>query len=154
MWLSVGQPDFQPLLLTLLLFYPLTAVLTRFFCFRYILSIQTSREVEDYLCELLDSKVSRNRRFIDQLLKKWQPPDRQINVPDGIQVSSNEISHNLWLWLKGYRVLALTQIPHSITGSNTNKFPDQKRGNQLPGNIESRYVDRWVIKYDEILPCF
>ena len=36
--------------------------------------------------DLLDRSNPRNKRFVEELLKKWTPPQRQISIPNDVQV--------------------------------------------------------------------
>ncbi|XP_064618936.1 activating signal cointegrator 1-like isoform X2 [Lineus longissimus] len=50
----------------------------------YILAIGNKQDLEEYMCELLDGTKPRNRRFIDELLRRWKARSRPIDghVPD------------------------------------------------------------------------
>ncbi|ELT87196.1 hypothetical protein CAPTEDRAFT_221890 [Capitella teleta] len=58
---------------------------------RYMLAIESASELKEYLGELLDTSVPRNRRFIEELIKRWRPP-AHANLPAHVQVykKSNE----------------------------------------------------------------
>ena len=58
------------------------------FLARYILAIESKQDLEEYLLDLLDGSVPRNKKFIQELLTKWRPPERQIQVPENVQVST------------------------------------------------------------------
>ena len=60
---------------------------------KYILSMDDRKELEEYMCELMDPSEPDNRKFIDQLLLKWRPPGLSGHissnfdqVPDGVTV--------------------------------------------------------------------
>ncbi|CAH1254531.1 TRIP4 [Branchiostoma lanceolatum] len=52
----------------------------------YMLSMESSRDLEDYLLELLDGSDPKNRRFLDELLKRWKPAVKQPEVPENVIV--------------------------------------------------------------------
>jgi hypothetical protein len=60
------------------------------FSFSYILAIENKQDLEEYMLELVDGTKPRNRRFIDELLTRWNAQSRPIDksVPDNFTVSS------------------------------------------------------------------
>jgi len=48
---------------------------------RYLLSINTAAELEDYLGEILDVTVTANKNFVQQLLERWQQRDKTVHEP-------------------------------------------------------------------------
>ncbi|CAH1797101.1 unnamed protein product [Owenia fusiformis] len=48
---------------------------------KYILAIETEKDLEEYMQDLLEPSVPRNKRFIKKLLEKWRPPPRKVEGP-------------------------------------------------------------------------
>ena len=55
------------------------------------MTIESENDLKEYLTDLLNPSVSRHQRFIDQLLKRWRPPERKVNsdIPHNITVSDS-----------------------------------------------------------------
>ena len=47
--------------------------------------------MEKYLGDLLDSSIPRNKKFINDVLRKWRPPPKKIDLPADVQVHSSQI---------------------------------------------------------------
>ncbi|XP_071106236.1 activating signal cointegrator 1-like [Haliotis cracherodii] len=52
---------------------------------RYILAIETAKDLEEYMLDLLDASDSKVRRFVKELLNRWRPPS-SLQVPDNVLV--------------------------------------------------------------------
>lgn len=50
---------------------------------RYILSIESAEEIEEYLIDLLQGADGKKRHFIDQLLSRWKRTQRS---PDPVAI--------------------------------------------------------------------
>jgi len=48
---------------------------------RYLLSIDTATELEEYLGEILDITVPANKNFVQQLLERWQRRNGKVHEP-------------------------------------------------------------------------
>jgi len=48
---------------------------------RYLLSIDTAAELEEYLGEILDIAVPANKNFVQELLERWQQRHCKVNEP-------------------------------------------------------------------------
>jgi len=46
---------------------------------RYLLSIDTATELEEYLGEILDITVPANKNFVQQLLERWQERNGKVH---------------------------------------------------------------------------
>ena len=57
-----------------------------FLCFRYILAIDSKKDVEEYMYDLLDKSEPKSRKFVEELLRKWKPSERQVPVPEDAMV--------------------------------------------------------------------
>lgn len=57
------------------------------FC-RYLLSMESKADMEDYLEDLLDKSNSKHQKFIQELIKRWLPKSRAVTdaPPDGAVV--------------------------------------------------------------------
>ena len=58
--------------------------------FRYLVTVESDDDVREYLADLLNPSVPRHQRFIDQLMKRWRPPERKVeaNIPADVTVST------------------------------------------------------------------
>ena len=45
------------------------------------------RDLEEYLCGLIDQSVPKNRQFLDQVLQKWSAENMSNGLPNNVQVS-------------------------------------------------------------------
>ncbi|XP_077989088.1 activating signal cointegrator 1-like [Glandiceps talaboti] len=53
---------------------------------KYVLNIDITEELEEYMLELLDGSNPKHRRFIDELKSLTTSPKRQPLIPDNVQV--------------------------------------------------------------------
>ena len=51
-----------------------------------MLDIENAKGLEDYLSDLLDPNVPSHKKFINELLRRWRPPPKQVEVPNDVQV--------------------------------------------------------------------
>jgi len=58
-------------------------------CPRYLLSMDSKADMEEYMQDLLDLSNHKHKHFLAELLKRWKPQTRSVDqtVPDGITVS-------------------------------------------------------------------
>lgn len=59
---------------------------------RYILSIETAEEVEEYVGDLLQGTDGRKRQFIDELLSRWKKTQRQATDTTGLFLLKESVS--------------------------------------------------------------
>lgn len=45
------------------------------------MAIDNKKDLEEYMYELLDKSNPKNRKFVDELLRRWKQPERQVSVP-------------------------------------------------------------------------
>ena len=58
----------------------------------YILEMKDVRDLEEYLCGLIDQSEPKNRQFIDKVLQKWTAENTCNRLPNNVQVSVSKIN--------------------------------------------------------------
>ncbi|XP_039979229.1 activating signal cointegrator 1 isoform X2 [Xiphias gladius] len=59
---------------------------------KYILSIETAEEIEEYVGDLLQGTDGRKRQFIDELLSRWKKTQRQATDTTGLFLLKESVS--------------------------------------------------------------
>ncbi|XP_045216561.1 activating signal cointegrator 1-like [Mercenaria mercenaria] len=131
---------------------------------RYILSIETAEELEEYMLELLDGSDPRNKKFIKELLIKWRPYNSAI-ADTGIQIYKKTTQEDSYIVGKEKKRSQNTQKEKKQVQKNyvLNGYEVQHRG-ILPGEeppeqpipVPTKAVqpDKDVKKKQKFIPLF